>query len=383
MPQCDILIDTISSITGEAAVKKSTKYAHRVRRLIENVLVWRVLRAKAAFTKVLDHGLDIDGFYYLTSEKGVYGMDRSGLYRILRTGGYGIAMRKDRVFLSVDLPGLSLIVRGRLHSFLRGAGPMDFDEITRVRVRSSNERFHGMFATDSHLFAANTARNTILKIDLETDEIHEYPLFVDRFGANILYDLNHVNSISCCGGVLLFTAYSAGKQSMIGVYDNGRVTGFGYRNAGVHDIYMTPDGFYFCDTFGDAPETRGGSVETERGTLDGTFFSMKDDGYVVRGLAGSRAEMLIGHSHQGPRSKRFDGRGGVIVARNGKVSGFAEVVSAQVYQIIRRDGLFLDEEANGIDGTFARARLAASLGEPIYDIHGMEPWVVREAKGAH
>ena len=91
-------------------MKNPPKYAHRVCRLIENVLVWRVLRAKTAFTKVLDHGLDIDGFYYLTSEKGVYGIDRSGLYRILRTGGYGIAMRKDRVFLSVDLGCVSKVV---------------------------------------------------------------------------------------------------------------------------------------------------------------------------------------------------------------------------------------------------------------------------------
>lgn len=86
---------------------------------------------------------------------------------------------------------------------------------------STNERIHQLYLGDKALWVANTGRNTLIKIDPETcHTIAELPVIVDQFGRGVLYDNNHINSVSEYGGTVLFAAYRAGDgRSMIGVYD--------------------------------------------------------------------------------------------------------------------------------------------------------------------
>lgn len=321
---------------------------------------------RAKIEKVADVTAKLRRVYFYTSEKGVYRIDSSGVYRILEIPCYGIAINGDWVYLALFDGGYSTVVRCDRKTLTESDARPDFREIYRIPARSSNERIHQIYLGDEALWVTNTGRNTVLEIDPNDCVVQaEIPLILDRFDHPVMFDTNHINSVFRHDGVMLFTAYRAGDQSMIGIYDGESVTGYGYRNVGIHDIFLTEDGLYFCDTFGTGDPDTGGAVITPDGPLDPAFFQ-QPPGYIVRGLAGTQDEFLVGHSFKGTRAKRFDGRGAILVCRNKTIQGKIDVPTAQVYQIITSDGDFLMPRPAKLDLEKLHDELARTLGEPIY-----------------
>jgi hypothetical protein len=326
----------------------------------------RYLKARSNIRKVAGVEVGLRCVYLFTTNKGVYRLDSSGIYRILKAPAYGIAIKGEWVFLALFAEGCSSVVRGDRRALVENGRPLSFRELYRIETPSSNERIHQIFCSEDALWVANTPRNTLLKIDPEECRVlAEIPVMLDRFGQPVMFDNNHINSVAEWDGVVLFAAYRAGEESMIGVYDGEAVTGYAYRNVGVHDIFLTEDDFYFCDTFGNGETDSGGAPITGDGVLDPAFFE-RPPGCIVRGLAGSSEELLIGHSHKGSRAKRFNGHGAILVSRNGKVVSRIDVAPAQVYQIITSDGDFVIPRPAKVYADGVRQVLAKALGDPIY-----------------
>lgn len=184
----------------------------------------------------------------------------------------------------------------------------------------------------------------------------------------LFYNVNHINSVCARNGYVLFVAKRAGHQSLVAILEGDRVTAYGHRNTGVHDLYPTRDGFLFCDTFGPAAaENAGGCLVSEDGEFDGAYFRSRK--LTVRGLAGDPGnELLIGNSHRGQRQTRFSGHGSILVARGGRVMDEIRLQhSAQVYQIIQEDGQFVGGAAPTITAETMRERLRGLLGPPVLD----------------
>ena len=290
-----------------------------------------------------------------------------GYARHLRTNASTGFIGATKLF-GLRIPHLGgVVVRGDRRALFESGRSFSFKVIYRLRTASSNERIHGLYWGDKALWVANTARNTLLKIDPDEARVtDEVAVILDRFDRPVLYNNNHINSVSEYGGIVMFVAYRAGEQSMIGVYDGASVTGYGYPRAGVHDIFLTETGFMLCDTFGENQQESGGALITEQGPFDPSYFK-QPPGFIVRGMAGTPDEFLIGHSHKGERSKRFDGHGAILVARDGKVVDRFDVQPAQVYQIITGGGECITPRPATVDAAQLHQILRAALGEPIYE----------------
>ena len=325
----------------------------------------QLLRACSTFARVQDVEIPLSHAYYFTSEKGLFRLDRTGVYQILDIACYGIAIGGPWVFLSLQSHHRAMVVRGNRDALLGKNRDFAFREIYRSHITSSNNRIHGIYLGDRALWVANTGRNTLLEINPDTARVvNEIPIIQDRFDHPIVHNNNHINSVSEYGGIVLFVAYRAGTQSMIGIYDGATVTGYSYPRTGVHDIFLTETGFILCDTFGENTEQSGGVPITELGAYDPDFFA-HPPGFIVRGLAGSSDELLIGHSHKGERSKRFEGHGAILVARGGKVIDRIDVRPAQVYQIISETGEFMSPLPASFEVNELHRVVQAALGEPI------------------
>lgn len=343
--------------------------AHSVRRGVGRACAEfsteRIFQARSDLNRVQDSSVSLRGAYYFTSEKGVFRIDITGIYRVLDVACYGIAMGGPWVFLALYCFDYAIVVRGDRWALREPGRRFRFTEIYRLKTLSSNERIHSIFLGDEALWVANTGRNTLLKVDPEEARvIAEIPIILDRFGRPVLYNNNHINSVSEYGGVVVFVAYRAGTQSMIGVLDGTRVTGYGYPRVGVHDIFLTDGGFLICDTFGAGTEAAGGVPVTEKGPMDPEFFS-RPPGCIVRGIAGTGEETLIGHSHKGERALRFSGNGAILVAQNGQVVNRIDVPPAQIYQIITEEGEFVARPSAAVDAAKIRSTFQQAFGEPI------------------
>lgn len=312
---------------------------------------------------------DLRRGYYITSEKGVFRLDRSGFHRIHKIPTYGMALFGDWVFFSfiARFDGdHSLVVRGDREALTESGRKFHFQEVYRIRCQTTHERIHQVSRGTDCIWVANTGRNTLLRIDPESCAVlSEIPLFTDRFGHRVLHDQNHVNSVAQYGDNVLFTAYRAGERSLIGVMDDTSIIGYAYPHVGIHDICLGDGNFLFCDTFGKPGSETGGVPVTRDGPLDPDFFA-KPPGYVVRGVAGCEDEMLIGHSHKGTRAKRFKGHGSLLLVRKGKVAAVSAVKPAQVYQIITENGDFLERPQKPVKPEDLHSMLTHVLGDPVY-----------------
>ncbi|MEQ8356257.1 MAG: hypothetical protein RH942_12015 [Kiloniellaceae bacterium] len=349
-------LHSLAAASKAAAITfKSTWFSHRIE------------RAHVSQKRVDDCKLPLDGRYFITTERGVFRIEKSGIYKVLDLPAYGISADKDYLYLALFLGSRSTLVRGRIGPFLGQDGAADLEEIYSVPLQSSNQRMHALWLGKTHLWVANTGRNSLIRLDRATlSERLEIPLFSDQFGYDLLHDVNHVNGVSEYDGTVFFSAYRAGEQSMLGYIDGHKITGFAYPNVGIHDIYLSSEGIFFCDTFGPAGSQSGGAVMTANGPFDPAYLS-GEKGYVLRGLAGSPEEMLIGHSHKGKRRERFEGKGSLLLGINGRIQGEQPIAAAQVYQIMTCEGSFLSPPPEAMTAIKAHKLLATHLGDPIYE----------------
>lgn len=304
--------------------------------------------------------------YFFTSDKGLFRVTPAGITRLFGLPVYGFALRGDRFYMAVNLGRLSLVVRGDRQALERPGAQLNLQTLYGRSITSSNERLHQLTSGPDGLWVANTARNSLLLIDAETGAAKKeiFP-FLDRFGAPVTGDHNHINSVVQYGDAVLFTAYRAGGRSLIGLYDGKTVRGFGYRNAGAHDVYLWGSDIVFCDTFGDAGRESGGVIRAGR-PFAGDFFS-GPPGFIVRGMAGQNGEVIVGHSHKGQRKQRFKGRGGLLVFRGDTPAFVVPAPAAQIYQITTAQGGFLPFDENAANAAVIAEKLEKSLGAACYE----------------
>lgn len=326
------------------------------------------VRGRSNHEPAASFDLPLEDDYVVVSDKGVYLLDGDGLTRTLQGSICGIAFHEDTVSLTVLAPRRSVVFRAEKTSLLNGGEPYRFEEIYRFPIKSSNQRIHQLAMTDECVWAANTGKNCLTRIDSVTGEVaHHFP-FVDRFGNPIEGDNNHINSVTVCGDAILFVAYHAGDNSLIGLTDGENVVGFPYENPGVHDIQVRGEDVYFSDTFGaygtERPDAGGDLVKNGEPVDPEAFAS--GDGYIVRAIAGEPGRTVVGHSHKGDRQNRFDGPGAILVLEDDNVVAEVETPFAQVYDIVRTDGRCFETPPaiGGFDELFDR--LSEVLGSPNY-----------------
>ncbi len=303
--------------------------------------------------------------YFVMTDRGLYRADRDGVQRILDIPMYGCAIAGGKVYMALYIGHDTILVEGDAKA-LSGPAPFNFRPLFTEITNDTNERLHQVTNWGDGIWVARTGNGSIMRYESGSDVLVNHILLTDRFGSPVKKDINHINSVMQYGNTVLFTATHAGTQSMIGLMDGKKVTGFGYRNTGVHDIYLTEDGFLFFDTFGERDSIVGGRPVTDRGTLFPDLFG-KPPGFVPRGAAQTGAEIVIGSSHKGERKTRFKGNGQLIVTEAGAVRSVVTLPVAQVYQIVNERGEFLKAPSPAPDAAAIRRMFESALGKPIYE----------------
>ncbi len=310
----------------------------------------------------------LQGSYFVSSEKGVFLIGAGACLRLAAQDAYGMAYRDNALFVAFSCDTMSSIVRLPLDREPVEGGILQPEEIFRTAINKSG-RIHQIGFFGKFLAVAMTADNRITLLDPATGESrHVVEPFRDAFDRPIGTDHNHINSVSQAGDCLLFVAYRAGNRSLLGIVHGDEIIGYGYENTGVHDVYLTGKDLYFCDTFG-TPVAKGGDgcgfLLCNNSRVDAEFFG-RAPGYATRGLAGNNGELVVGHSHKGARRVRFEGKGALIRFVKDKVVDTIELPFAQVYDVMSRDGTHCSD-APGLTGFGEiRDRFEEIFGPPIF-----------------
>lgn len=353
----------IKKILQKVNFRRDTLFAKQViKSAIEDYKELYTLPGRSLYSEFIPISLPISSEYFVSCEKGVYHITGKGIQRVFDLWTMGIAVKDTDVYLASTNRKRTYIIKGRLDSFFNEKRPYKFQELYSERIFTSSHRIHQICVAEDSLWVANTPRNTLLQIDRHSGKkICEIAPFRDRFGAPVLYDNNHINSVFPCGDCLLFVAYRAGNKSLIGVYGNHKIVGYGYENVGVHDIFITRDDIIFSDTFGPGKPDSGGYLIVNGKPFHPEFFE-PSPGFIVRGVSGNGSEMLIGHSHKGIRSERFKGTGSLLISKNGKVTDRYQLPFAQVYDIIHVSGQSFKHASNLNDFAGICEKIESILG---------------------
>lgn len=319
---------------------------------------------------VTDLSVSLNGSYYITTDKGLFFIEDSKLFKILDGAFYGIAFSDEYYYLSAYFGKLSTVVRGRLDDLKACCSSNAMEPVYTTQVASTNSRIHQVFFANGTLYIADSGRNTIVEYDEHSGRLtQETAPFLDQFGYPIYYDNNHINSVAAYNDYLIFTAYRAGSGSMIGVVKDGKVVGFRYPNIGVHDVFVTDQNFFFCDSFGVGAPDQGGALICSHGPFSEVF--SQSPGWIVRGIAGDpQGELLVGHSHKGDRRKRFRGNGALLLFQDCK---FRQELTmpywSQTYQIIQADGQFVNcsEKMRSMTYDSLLQKLTHFLNDSLYE----------------
>jgi hypothetical protein len=302
-------------------------------------------------------GLDaqLRNSYFVTTDKGIFHISSRVCRLLTNRPGYGIAIAGDKIYFSYESMALkgknkrssSKVIGTNYNDIVSGyyfsnQNLKNAEILFDLPFTSNNGRIHQItysrFENTPELLIAASEDNSIVKIDLRNLKITKIYPFCDLFGASIKrFDHNHINSVIKIEDAIYFVAYKAGDSSLIGYIKNGVVFGWQVSPKGYHDFFPRMTGFITCDTFG---EKESGRVITENGCLLERFFEINS--FAPRGVGGDQEELIIGHSHKGPRSKRFAGNGGLIIIQKDREPRYVELPASQIYQIIRTDGITFD-----------------------------------------
>lgn len=291
--------------------------------------------------------LPFQATYLVTTELGVFAAGNGGARLLTDKPGYGIAISGDSVAISYETASssfrpknVSRVVKAAVQDLLEGrlfGQPDRLPVLYEQPFRSNNGRIHQMEAVGSSdhlggpgLLIAATDENCIVSVDWSGRVSGKAYPFLDGFGEPIRsVDHNHINTVTAADGGIYFVAYKSDRESsFIGYLSRGHVFGWRVPPRGFHDLELTRTGFLACDTFG---SDGSGRVLSEEGVYQEDFFKRRD--LVPRGISANCQETVVGHSYKGPRSKRYDGNGGLVVAREGAPPEFASMPWAQTYDV--------------------------------------------------
>lgn len=313
----------------------------------------------------------ISGNYLVSGDRGVHAVVGGRFLQLSKVITYGIAVRNGMIWCASSCDRYSSICRAELPEHLMPGQRLAFEEIHRAKT-SKKGRYHQIGFIGDRLAIAASENNVIRYLDPMSGEILSECLpFRDSFGEPIGGDHNHINSLSESGECVLFCAYKAGQGSLLCVLNGNRdrVKGYEISSMGLHDIYIEGENLWFSDTFGLPTKLGGddcGHLMKNNCKVDAGYFSAPP-GKVIRGIAGTGKELLVGHSHKGPRAKRYKGKGSIIRLVGEKVVEETSVPFAQVYDILRLDGRHFDEPPALGSWDEINARFVSILGSCVYE----------------
>jgi hypothetical protein len=328
---------------------------------------------RASATKALDL---VPFPLLVTTNRGLYLLD-SGVWRcLLPVVCFGVARHDDRLFLGASAGVHSFVLAAKIVG-PDGIGALrDLRIIARYETRYHNERVH-QIAFDpggNVVHCANSRRNSLLAVDAAgggvLDEKH---LFADCAGGTITADLNHVNSVTMNGGILLFTAHSTGEGGALGFVADDRVRAYGYPARGIHDVVIHDGGIMFTDSFrdnaaADRPQAHGAIRYRGGEYLSQALETVGGPKLVLRGLAMQAGTLVVGVSAYAPREERFtETGGGLAVFRDGALLGLVEGPFAQTYDILPVDGHRTDAAGPARSVAELDALFRRDVGPPFYE----------------
>lgn len=322
-------------------------------------------RNKAAHTSLT---LSLQGNYLFGTDRGLFQASGSRVTSLLPYYTFGLTWHDATIYCAISIGMTSFIVAIDIHhppdnTLVLGKGKI----LHQVDAKYHNERVHQLNARNGLLAFANTHRNAITVLDAKSGALISdiYP-FNDATGFPIHTDHNHVNSVYLGSDCILFTAHNGGAiGSLIGVVHKDKVTAYAFPNRGIHDIIPTRDGITFSDTFGSSiKDFKGGGNLHYRS--DWLLPKDRDKGFMIRGVAGTGDELIVGHSFMGKREDRFTGQGGMLVYKGSDMIANHPLPFAQVHDLIGFYGRKLDDEWSDITGEEAKNLFEKVLGAPIY-----------------
>ena len=339
--------------------------ALQVRRL-DALLRGRALRPSSLRAEL---STPLRGEYLISTERGIFRAAGSRVENIFPLCTFGLSIEGDRFYTAVSIGEWSYIVGAQIDFTGDGTFKLtSFRLLQSTEARYSNERVHQVHARGGKVAAAKTRSNSLLLIDAESGRaiLDVYPLS-DATGFPIHTDHNHINSVYQAGDVIFFVAHNAGKLgSFLGFVHGNRVVAAEFPHRGVHDIVPTARGLIFSDTFGASlQDFRGGGNLLIGGSP--VLPTTQEKGFVVRGVAGTADEMVVGHSNLSKRADRFKANGALLVLRGKELKSVNPMPFSQAYDIIRIDGRKFDDEVETMDAAAARAMITRDVGPIVYD----------------
>ena len=308
----------------------------------------------------------VEGTYLITTDRGVFLLTGSTVRRISRLPAFGIAISEDQqIYLATWGPGRTTIVTAPLERVL-AAKIRCWREIWQLPIANFAARVHQISACENSLWLANTAENSLTRLDRKTGAWQATVApFACSFGHPIQTDHNHVNGVLARQNYVVFSAFKINRQAAFGVFGDGKLWLFSYPNMGVHDCVFDGTEFLFCDSYCFwQPQTHGALYRAGENVFE-DFFREAEASF-LRGIAGNGSETLVGNSYGGDRTKRFTGKCQVFVLRNtDQTPQRLELPAAQVYDIIRTDGEHFERSPANRTASEVAENFEAIFGPPV------------------
>jgi hypothetical protein len=317
----------------------------------------------------------------LTTNNGLYLLDRGGLCCLLAVRCFGVARHGGNIFLGAT---------AGIHSFVLSAevvGENTVDQLRNVQVlaryetRYQNERIH-QIAFDPRtglVHCANCRGNSLLAVDSRGKGIvDEKVLFADRNGYPLRTDQNHINSVTVDGDALLFTAHTVGEGAgALGFVADDVVRTYRYPARGIHDIVVHDGGIMFTDSFRDgeaaARPNASGAIQFRGEEYLSQSIDAGERKLVLRGLTIRGPTLVVGFSAfaEWRAQRSADRGGGIIVFRDEKLIGIVEGPFGQVHDVLPADGMRTDaaggaRTAAELDSMFQRDVGPLLFEGPVY-----------------
>jgi hypothetical protein len=304
--------------------------------------------------------LDVPVPMLVTSNSGLYLLERDAWHCLLPVTCFGVARHEDRLYVGAS---------AGLHSFVLSAeivGKESIDGMRNVKVlaryetRYHNERIHQIaYDARAHLIhCANCRRNSLLAVDPGAGGIvDEKFLFIDPSGSPFFTDQNHVNAVTVNGDALLFATRYAGSGGGLGFVANDTIRVYQYPAVGVHDVVIHDNGIMFTDSFRENSVLahgvgKGGAAQSSNPSGAIRFRGAEyltqgiDTGsrrLVLRGLAMRGEVLAVGFSAWARRAERMTvAGGGLILFRGGNLVGLIDGPFGQVFDVLPLNGARTD-----------------------------------------
>ena len=308
----------------------------------KDLLYFEFKKRNFYFLKTKKMSFKVYGDYLVTTNIGILRVKNEKIKLVSPIPSFGISLNDKFIFISTSIGNRTLILRKERAKFFNKRFHL-WDEIYSSEISSAAARYHQISAYKNNLYIANTAQNTITKIDKDGNYLGNLSPFFCEDGHPINTDHNHINSVFAGKNYLLFTAFKANKKGVIGLIGKSRILLFSYKNIGIHDCVLTKEDFIFCDSFNFWEDNFHGSLLYGRKKIDDSYLK-NNDANCIRGYASYGDEFLLGSSNYGDRENRYKEQGTLLVGKKRKIIFSTKIFASQINDIIRVDGKKIDEE---------------------------------------